>query len=147
MKRSGICACFFLGIFFLAGSCFAQVDSNAKAKGLNTPDSLLDFRLSHAQFLYYYGTDDTSRALINMFFRKRSFYPIGNDKSADKVCLWVGVTVAAYMIVIPVLGIRTAINCTTYSRQQLLYVLLDYENGYPVPDAYIDKLRPEDFRY
>jgi hypothetical protein len=43
-------------------------------------------------------------------------------------------------------GIREAVNCTIYSKQALLYALIDRENGYPLPLQFVKKLRPSDFR-
>jgi hypothetical protein len=146
MKMTRKVACLLFAVILISGGCFAQTDSNNKAINNNAPDTLLEYRLSQNQFLYYYGNDDTARALINMFFRKRNFFSLGGSPS-ENVCWGVGLIVITDGVAVTVLGIRAAINCTIYNRQRLLYALLDRENGYPLPTDLVNKLKAVDFRY
>jgi hypothetical protein len=142
-----LCLLFSIMFFLHAVPGFSQSDSSYTYNE-DTPDSLLDFRLSYSEFMHYYGTDDTSKAMINMFFRKRSLFATGPRYEGLKTCcvpaivlyLTSGVAMFYY-------GIREAVNCTLYSRQALLYALIDRENGYPLPPQFVKKLESRDFKY
>jgi hypothetical protein len=136
---------FLFSFFFSASICRGQSDSIAVNDDY-VPDSLLDYHLSQNSFLYYYGDDDTSRALINMFFRKRDFFGINNSIfGVDNYCGPVILILLTDGIIFVYYGIRAAVNCTIYSRQALLYALIDRQNGYPIPDQFERKLRNRDF--
>jgi hypothetical protein len=146
-----IMAALLILILFAPIWCHAQtVDST----GTGAIDSMavenLDYHLSKNEFMHFYGTDDTTRALINMFFRKRDFYPSEKrtyHSVSDNIC---GPSIVIYLtsgLILVVFGIRAAINCSFYTRQQLLYTIIDYENGYEIPEEYARKLRPRDFVY
>ena len=163
-------------IFILIG-CFAVLKASAQ-KHYNprsfvkdsTPIELLNYNIRQDVFLNNYGLDDTSRALINMFFRKRKIaflescgVPTGGliltifmfDASTREIKktgesgpggtlllsgLLSGLT---SLIIIPVDGL---INNITYSRKKLLYTLVKRERGIPVPVKILAELKPKDFR-
>ena len=63
---------------FLFSSLFLQTNTGSCQKHSeklsikdNTPIEDLDYQLTKQGFLNYYGTDDTAKAVINMFYRKR----------------------------------------------------------------------------
>jgi hypothetical protein len=144
----------------LIGSYGQQVIAPAKLPHDTTPIELLDYKLTKYQFLNYYGTDDTSRALINMFFRKRSnsvynaCIPTGSAltlialtnssiffaQSTAELGFLIGTGAIVFVYLV-----RGIVQRCTYTRKSLLYILVDRENGYPVPQQVLDKLRGIDF--
>ena len=47
----------------------AQGVQNEPGNPESTDITVLDYHLTKTEFLYYYGNDDTARAIINMFYR------------------------------------------------------------------------------
>jgi hypothetical protein len=155
---------FLMLLIFKTGSCMAQENQqNRMLTRDTTPVELLEYRLNKAEFMHYYGVDDTSRALINMFFRKRT-NSIVNFCAPISGCLGVGILsngelfdpyiflyggasliFAAAGGVAIVYMIRGVVQKITYSRQTLLYILVDRERGVPVSPDLLDKLKPVDF--
>src|ERR1035441_4755400 len=66
-------ACFIFFAVFVAKqeNCFAQTGNARIMSHDSTPIEDLDYHLSREQFISYYGIDDTSKAIINMFYRER----------------------------------------------------------------------------
>lgn len=65
----------FFGVFIImclmALPVYAQQDAPKQTVRDTTPLEQLDYHLTKKQFMEYYGMDDTSRAIINMFYRNR----------------------------------------------------------------------------
>src|ERR1039458_8433489 len=52
-------------------NCSAQSGNTRIVSHDSTPIAELDYHLSKDQFISYYGIDDTARAVIHMYYRKR----------------------------------------------------------------------------
>jgi hypothetical protein len=120
-----------------------------KPQSFDSIPELPDYKLSYEEFMSQYGTDDSSRALINMFFRKRSFFAHEGPKfdgcdacGSDLIILGCEIAISSL-----VLGIRAGINCSIFTRKDLLFALLDYQNGYGIPPKYVKKIRRKDWEY
>jgi hypothetical protein len=58
-------------LFLQANKGNCQKHSENSSVKDSTPIEDLDYKLTKQEFLNYYGTDDTAKAVINMFYRKR----------------------------------------------------------------------------
>ena len=147
----------------------AQADAQKSFARDTTPIEYLDYHLSKPQFMYYYGTDDTARAIINMFYRKRGIgvldffvYPVAASVIGDATVLvgaLMGISsnasAASAVIVggavISVIGLYAEpiyylIQRSNYSRQKLIYVLVSRERGMGIPYNILNNLRDIDFQ-
>jgi len=146
-------ACVFFLLVFTVQVCHAQTEHTSPPDSTTVDDSTdiknLKWELSYDEFMEYYGTDDTSRALIHMFFRKRRFFGITTEPHApltvDESCCNVLGLYFTGSFSLMYFGIRSLVNCAKFTRQDLLYTLIDRENGYPLDDWYIKRLRNRDF--
>jgi hypothetical protein len=159
--KNPVIHCFVVALVILLSinSSMAQSKGPTLTKD-TTPIDQLEYRLSQLEFQHYYGIDDTSRAIINMFFRKRT-NSIVNFCAPGTACLALtlvsggGLIFVSYSFGIPVfvvlLGagvaymIKGLVQRITYSRKALLYALVDRERGYPLPLEYQSKLKSADF--
>ena len=112
-----------------------------------TPAEELDYHLNSWQFKHYYGSSDTAIAVLNMFFRKRNFFASDGNPAHQtlNICMPCGFLAITDGIALIYYGIRAGINCSLYTRQDLLYALIDYENGYELPYWITDRLESKDF--
>jgi len=159
---------FFFPGLLQTGTLSAQTSASDQFVKDSTPIELLDYHLSKDQFIYYYGKDDTAKAIINMFYRKRGsgavdfalvpvlsfvggtvlafagiFDAIGEMSSPATTLITAGLVVYAIGIVaIPVFFI---IRRSIYTRQKLIYVLVRRERGKGITDYVKDNLRNVDF--
>jgi len=166
----------FCVLFFARNNdCLAQNTANKQISKDSTPIEDLDYHLSKDEFMYYYGKDDTARAIIHMFYRKRGLgvidfvvLPIGSSIVGAIVAVVGEAAAVAYLLtgagglalaaglavggtVISYVGflgfpIYYIIQRSIYSRQKLIYVLVGRERGEKVSYSILDKLRDCDFR-
>lgn len=109
-------------IILFSSNCFAQ-DNQSKTNKLH--------KLSYEQYISHYGVDDTSIAIINVFFMKRensaggkmSFLPV----SAGVTVIFppLGLGLAAISTPLFVSGLITR---NKYNKKKLLATLIDYQN-------------------
>jgi len=157
--------CLLVFMLWLAsiGTAHAQVRPIVRD---TTPIENLDYNLSKQEFYYYYGVDDTSRALIHLFFRKRvnavvnillptvpsagciaielEFGGCGIFGSLDflnlgPVALIGGVLFSTAYIT------RGIVQRLNYNKQALLYILVDRERGGSIAREYFMRLKEWDF--
>ena len=151
-------------------TCSAQNVTNKQISRDSTPIELLDYHLSKDQFIYYYGKDDTSKAIIHMFFRKRGLgvidfvvLPLGSSvvgglmEAAGAVsvltggaALTTGLGLIAGGAIIAYGGffgfpIYYLIQRSIYTRQKLIFTLVERERGERIPYEVLVKLRDIDF--
>lgn len=89
-------------------------------------------KLSYDEFMYAYGTDDTSIAIINIYFDKRdysatgqmSFLPISTIVAIVIPPIGVGL-----MVISSPLFINGLLTSNKYSRKKLLKILNNYKDG------------------
>ena len=139
-----------LGVFL----AFSVNTTSVRAQGSHqdepqdtTPAEELEYHLSSWQFKQYYGSSDTAIAVINMFFRKRNFFAADGNPAHQtmNICMPCGFLAITDGIALIYYGIRAGINCSIYTRRDLLYALIDYENGYELPYWITDRLESKDF--
>jgi hypothetical protein len=161
---------FLVGILSHAPAAMAQINPKLRAVIKDTfPVSLLKHQLTKREFINNYGIDDTSRALINMFFRKRtasllkcyaappvgillaatffddannSVKKTGHEEGAGGFLLGGLLSGLTGMIILPVDGL---INSITYSKKNLLSALVYRERGVPLPGKYVLQIKVVDF--
>jgi len=143
---------------------FLIVELVSFGQALNDPtkfDQKRNFHLTKNEFLNQFGNNDTSIAIIDMFFKKRrnailkiSILPIpvmaGKIGTAideryshgDVVVPIVGMSsfVISVCIVLPIMG--TGIYQLLYfTRKKLIRILDDYEKGKPIPYDIIKRVK------
>ena len=151
-------------------ACFAQSPAKTQSVKDSTPIELLDYHLSKDEFMYYYGKDDTAKAIIHMFYRKRGLgvidfvvLPIGSSiiggaMEASGALLAFGPSASIGTAVGLILGggiiayvgffgfpIFYLVRRSIYTRQKLVYILASRERGEKNPFYVLDKLRDSDF--
>ncbi len=170
MKVIIFAVCLFCFSFVPFQHTYAQtIEQKSFAKD-TTPIEDLDYHLSKDEFMYYYGTDDTARAIINMFYRKRGVgildflvYPIGfssigagaigigailslAETSTAIATVFVAGGVAVYIAGAYGIPIYYLVQRANFSRQKLIYALVGRERGMGIPDQVFYNLRERDFR-
>ena len=122
-----------------------------------------DFKHNKQYFLDHYGADDSTRALINTFFRVRKaavvevaysvvagvgIYIFANHvfgPGDNKSNSWNTIALAIFAIpLIPAFAIGVGEGTVTYliySRQKLLHLLMDYQNGKNLPRRFTHRTR------
>ncbi len=159
--------CFSLFSLVSADVALAQNNEQKNFAKDSTPIENLDYHLSKAQFMYYYGLDDTARAIINMFYRKRGIgildffvYPIAasavGDAAAGIGAAMVYSSAAASALIyggaaLSLIGLYAIpiyylIQRSNYSRQKLIYVLAGRERGMGIPYNTLNNLIGLDFQ-
>jgi len=148
-------------LFFQVQSESCSAQNNVKASTLidSTPIEDLDYHLSKDAFMYYYGTDDTSRAIIHLFYRKRGIaaldfivMPIAASVLGNLMETFIGnpaiIIVGTVIATVGFWGIPIyyIVQRSNYNRQKLIYVLVGRERGERVPFNILDKLRDQDFQ-
>lgn len=120
------------------------------------PDSSIrvsDYKQSHQFFLEKYGKDDTTRALINYFFRERKIalyetvlpaaaagvsalllnaadkLPSNNKQGGGYLFLLVGIPLGVIILEAPFYFIDGQIRWLRFSRKGLLVFLTNYNSG------------------
>ncbi len=167
-----------LGFVWFLSPVYAQeitIDTVANRKNVQAAVALDKsfYKMNHEQFFINYAFDDTSRALINLYFRKRitskyvfmgiclATIPVSLAGSKEeKVCIAPPVggycraeTQRTYEpwvtpVVLPVLGgslIYYIARHTRYSNKKLLQTLIAYEKGQPIPAVIREKLTAKYF--
>ncbi len=113
--------------------CLAQTDSATKIY-------TWDYRISKKEFVQKYATDDTSRALIQMFYQRRrgiiapaivilagiALISSNPDKVTQQMELGIG-----SLTLIAVLN-----TYSTWNRRTLLILLNDHQHKIPLPEKY-----------
>ena len=116
------------------------------------------YKMNEHEFLRLLGKDDSSRAMISLFFNKRKkaksmiFIPLaiavifgitygifasaGTLKSASYLVFIPGFIAAGVAIVLGIIG---TIYLLKYSRKRLYHILRDYESGKPMPHKIVYK--------
>jgi hypothetical protein len=125
------------------------------------------YRMNREQFLALAGPDDTLRAVVNLFFRKRktastllsvagaslgvfvvaSTYAVlraagpGGSNPADDIQVLAQATSA----VIYTTGVTGAVRLMRYPRKRLKQIIANRNEGQPLAARYVRRLRPADF--
>jgi|GEM_PF-807486 len=111
-----------------------------------SPDSIRDsksYKLSYNEFQNLYGTDDTSAALIDLFFSKRDEKAFGQ---MTMLPLSTGVTLVMPPVGIYLMAVSTPIFVnglivqSKYSRKKLLVALNDYHENKLLSDSHQKKV-------
>lgn len=146
-------AILFAGLFLTINVSY----SNFSVPVIDT--SLQSISLKEKAFLKQYGTDDTARALIHYWFKKRHLFASlasgsgvlalfsagsiskgggGNSTAIDKPYF---IDPAAFFAVMGLLvGCILIIPFLTHSRKKLLRLLEKYKAGNPIPKKYRKRL-------
>jgi len=143
---------------FLILSLLVFQFSFAAAFSLNTQSDTIPSAKSHRlkkdQFYKIYGTDDSSRALIDYFFSKRKEGVIGTFISIGAIVvdlIYFGtyspssqtdvtapVSALIGLVLFPITLVVSVVMWTSFSRKKLLHYLKDYHAGKPLPDRIIN---------
>jgi hypothetical protein len=126
------------------------------------------YRMSREDFLKAVGSDDTLRAVVNLYYRKRktastlitvgaaslgvfvvgSVFTVlrsagraGSNDPADDITTFAQVTSAVFYAG----TISGAVRLIRYQRKQLQRIIADRQAGKPLPDRVRRKLKAEDF--
>lgn len=135
-----------------------------------TPPATAIYRMGREEFLVLAGTDDSLRAIVNLFFRKRktastllsvasaslgvfvvaSSYAIlraagqprpGGPDPADELQVFAAVTGAVFSTT----AIAGSAHLVRYPRKRLNQIIADRKDGKPISARYARRLRPGDF--
>ena len=113
-----------------------------------------NYKLSQRKFMANYGKDDSSRALIRFFFKKRHIGEAGLFANVPFVALFATIPITArgtgsagsialnviiytsiaLLIATSGFAIISAGLWLRYSRKELLHQLANYGNGNPIPE-------------
>ncbi|OFY93953.1 MAG: hypothetical protein A3K10_14900 [Bacteroidetes bacterium RIFCSPLOWO2_12_FULL_31_6] len=112
-----------ISIIVLSSSyCFSQHDKENKK----------DYQLNYEEFITHYGVDDTSIAIIDVFFDKRQNCAGGK---MSLLSLSAGIAVLNASIGVGLMAVSTplflsgTITRIKYSRRHLLKALINYQNA------------------
>ncbi len=102
-----------------------------------------EHKLNYDQYIDQYGVDDTSRAIIDIFFDKRannasgkmSFLPLSG--AVTVVFPPIGLGLMAISSPLFVSGLITKSN---YSRKKLMNILVTYQNNSFLPNKYRERV-------
>jgi len=165
MKKGFLISIPLLISLFMSFHAYSQVPASGHLINDSTPIEKMDYKISKEEFMYYYGTDDTARALIHLFFRKRTnaivniFAPgapaycfIGGSflipdlvDFAISESFYTPYFLLADFAIGVIYTIRGVVQRLNYTKKDLLYILVDKERGGTVYQGYIWKLGPIDF--
>ncbi len=150
-------------------SCFAQSPAKIQSAKDSTLIENLDYHLSKTEFTYYYGKDDTAKAIINMFYRKRgmagidfalipflsSFLGSGLvlvgavealGEMAGAAATFIAAGLGVYAIGTVIVPVYFIVQRCIYTRQKLIYTLVGRERRKGIPVDILEALRDSDFR-
>ena len=113
-------------VLFFSSFCFSQHEKKNKK----------DYQLDYEEFITHYGVDDTSIAIIDIFYDKRkncaggkiSFLPLSAGITLINPSIGVGL-----MAVSTPLFVSGTITHIKYNRKHLLKALVDYQNQNLIP--------------
>ena len=137
-----------LFFFFYIVLNFTNTSAAIKISYADTNINKLSYKQSKQYFLEKYGKDDSTRALINYFFKKRidgiyeTFVPLAvgggsalllNNIKVGAMLILVPITLALVLYACPIYIINGQVKWISFSRKRLLGYLIDYNSGKPLP--------------
>ncbi len=152
--------CLLILSFFAFSVAWGQTDS-ARLDAKSQHEKLWkESRKTRSEFLADYGKDDTTRALIYLFFRKKnsgimevSFAPliafsgviseyIGSQTSQKAYSYVAYGLVGGYFVVM----INSIIKMGRYTRFALLKLIKQHESGHPYPQKFLKRIVENDLQ-
>ncbi len=138
------CLLFLLSLFLN----FTNTSAAIKISYVDTSINKLSYKQSKQYFLEKYGRDDSTRALINYFFKKRkdgiyeTFVPLAvgvgsalllNNIKVGAMLILVPITIALVLYACPIYIIDGQVKWISFSRKKLLGYLIAYNSGKSLP--------------